>query len=206
MTMRPFRETKAGGSLSSSEINRAFTQIERSTRLTAAAPLILTPDWQGQKISIVLRKGWYVRITAGGSGSGSGAGSGSGSVPGYYYSGIEQKSVIGQGISDNIAGQSFNSRTFPLVEMSENESVPEDAIVWAQLAATMDHAEFLWDSGGGSTPCPSHPPSGSGCNSGTYGRCCIRISEFFQRVGDDCQYRDGCLCLTANGLEFIPDA
>jgi hypothetical protein len=200
--MQPFNRVHPGGQLSSEELNRAFAEIERQNRLIVSAPLLLTPDFQGNKLSIFMRPGMFVRITGQGSGGSGGSGS---TTPSYCYSGIEQTSSKDGDIYDLDTGVSFDSVDNPLVEMSENENVPEDAIVWAQMAASGDHYEFLWEEGGGGSGCSDGE---SGCGSGgSDSRCCVRISDFFRRIGDDCSYRDGCLCITADGgLEFIPDA
>ncbi len=156
--VRPFLRVEPGGQISAAELNRAFDEIVRQSRITVAAPLQITEDWQGKKIRIDIAPAIHIRITGRAA-----SGSGSTAVPAYFYSGVEQWSYLDGSIVDAPTGQHFFSNLMPLVEMSENPNIPVDAIAVATRAASGDHWEFLWEGNMG---------SGSGSGGGDCTKCC----------------------------------
>lgn len=111
----------------------------------------------------------FARITGGGSGCAALPLSGeSGSLYPYQppppagncYCGIQLISNRDGTISDAPAGLVFDAFAFPLVEMTERDDVPVDAIVWASPSADETHYEFVWEGA------IEQDPSGSGCGSG----------------------------------------
>lgn len=163
---------------------------ERSRRvaqLTGSYPIEVIRSTDGFHVRDVRLPPFWVLITRR-STSGS-------SVPSYHYSGKRLYVNRHLELEPETTGY-FDRETYPLIEMSENPNVPDNAVVYATPGTGRTHYEFLWSVGSGVT-CDD---TGDCTNSNT---CCVRIADMFRmREDGGCELRDACLCLTPNGLEI----
>lgn len=91
--------------------------------------------------------------------------------------------------------QTFTEK-FPLIEMTENEEVPNDAVVWAEPHPSGNFYTFVWtgnadESGSGGADCSDLPG--------------VSIADFLVCTDDGASIRDGRLVICNGRLTFIPE-
>lgn len=130
--MRPVRPLKPGGPISASEHNRGMEQVRRAANPTASAGTDRFRGPLGDSVRDASLPDIWVKITgpAGEDGSG-GSGSAGESQP-FHYDGIQ---LLGTRDDDPpyeevVTGFQFDA-TFPLVEISGRDDVPDGAVVKA---------------------------------------------------------------------------
>lgn len=160
--MRPIKPIKAGKPISAAEYNRGMEQVRRAANPSADVGVDRFRGPTGDSVRDAKLPIIWVKVTgpveSDGSGSGSGGGSGGDEPPAWHYAGVQliDKPDADPPYEELESGAVFDA-AYPLIELTGNPDVPDNAVVMAKPADAQAGYVFVYglavSDGSGSGDC-----------------------------------------------------